>query len=594
MPDTTSLNTISSAGLGDRTSSLHDVVASKAVLTEAIRQVDIIHTSFVGVAAIVITLLAAVALPVFGYQPVKEMTAFIVIIAASFVGVGYLYYVNYHVHQHVSNQARLTEVLVNSLGQGFLSFDRQGRCGEVYSQACTDLLEGVPAGKNVQQVLHISEKDYADFHDWMDILFMPNHALGFDDAIRFMPAFFPHSQGRRISLVYRPIRTKNSALFQVVVIATDQTEEYAAQQRAKQQQDFAEMVCRIFKGRNQFRQTLNHLREFLEESDRAGIRRDEASSLLRSLHTLKAAVMHFHLVELGEVVHKLESDLRSESITSDELFQSCLREGRLHIADALTRVKNEVRDLVGQDYEWRENMHEVEESAIYEFVHVLQAKQTDPELIRQFLSTIAAIPVNECFRAFERSLYDLAEVMGKQLKPVRYTGNNPRVLTQPLQDFLFSLTHVSRNIIDHGIEPPITRMARGKDPAGQTSIHAELIKDERGAEWLHLIISDDGGGIDPSRIRVRLAADDPNGSWTEDDDQAVIQRVFGWGFSTREQANTISGQGVGLEAVQREVQLLGGKIRVESEIYKGTRFEIMLPYRFDLKKPSENGPMVMV
>ena len=289
-----------------------DVLASQAVLTEATRQVDIIHTSFAGVAAIVVMLLGAVALPIFGYPPVKQVWAFAIMIMASFAGIGGLYYMNYRVHQHVSQQARLTEVLVNSLGQGFLSFDKDGLCGEIYSQACIDLLETVPAGKNIHDVLRIPEAQRGDFKDWMDVLYMPNHALGFDDVIKFMPQFFIHSQGRRISLMYRPIRTRSGALFQVVVIATDQTEEYEAQERVKQQQNFAEMICRIFRERNQFRATLAHIREFLDAAEAPDIKRNEAAPLLRSLHTLKAAVKHFHLAVLGEIVHKLEMDLRSE------------------------------------------------------------------------------------------------------------------------------------------------------------------------------------------------------------------------------------------------------------------------------------------
>ncbi|MGE3624245.1 MAG: ATP-binding protein [Bdellovibrionales bacterium] len=573
--------------------SAQDALASQAVLTEATRQVDIIHTSLAGMTAIVIMLLVAVALPVLGMPPVKQAWAFAIMIMASFSGIGGLYYMNYRVHRHVSQQARLTEVLVNSLGQGFLSFDRDGMCGQVYSQACLDLLETMPAGKHIQQVLRIPETQNADFKDWMDILFMPNHALGFDDVIKFMPQFFPHSDQRRVSLMYRPIRLRGGALFQVVVIATDQTEEYEAQQRVKQQQDYAEMICRIFKERNQFRNTLTHLREFLDAADTQNVKRAEAAPLLRSLHTLKAAVKHFHLTDLGEIIHHLEIELRGEDVASDDVFQRRLKAGAQKIAEAFAAVKNEVRDLVGQDYEWRGNTHEVDESAIHEFVHEMEAHKVEPEVIHRFLATIAAVSATDCFRAFERELHDLAEIMGKQVKPMRFTGTNPRILTQPVQHFLFSLTHICRNIVDHGIEPPITRLARGKDPAGQVSIHAEVVTDDRRKEWLHFIISDDGGGIDPSRIRAKLASLDPEGPWMNEDDHTVIQRIFNWGISTRDSISDMSGHGVGMEAVEREVKLLGGTIQVQSELYKGTRFDIRIPYVLELEKPKKLGLTVV-
>lgn len=556
--------------------------AGQAALTEAVKHVDIVHTSLIGMAAIVFVLLGAVALPILGHPPVTQLAPFGVMVLASLLGIGYLYYVNYRVHQHVSRQASLTEVLVNSLGQGFLVFDGDGICGQVYSQACLDLLETMPAGKNVMDVLHIPEDQRGDFKEWMEIMFMPNHALGFDDVIKFMPSFYPHSKGSRISLMYRPIKAKDGGLTNVVMIATDQTEEFEARKRIEQQRDYADMICRIFKERNQFLATITHVRKFINETARP-VRREDSAPLLRSLHTLKAAVKHFHLDKLGEVIHNLEAELRGQ--VSDEEFQKRMQEGHKEVAENLTAVLDKVRDLIGQDYEASGSMHEVQESAMYEFAEEMESRRVDQSVIQSFLATIAAVPANDCFRLFERELHDLAEITGKQVKPIRYTGSNPRVLTKPIQEFLFSLTHICRNIVDHGIEPPVTRLARDKDPAGQVAIHTHLIPDEtQKIECLHIVISDDGNGIDPSRVRAKLASIDPQGSWRDQDDEAVIQNIFSWGFSTQDNVTDLSGRGVGLEAVEREVKLLGGSIKVSSELYKGTRFDIRVPYILDLRK----------
>ncbi|MDP9127670.1 MAG: Hpt domain-containing protein, partial [Pseudomonadota bacterium] len=502
--------------------------AGQAALTEAVKHVDIIHTSLAGMTAIVLMLLAAVALPIIGHPPVRQLWAFLIMVAAALAGIGGLYYMNYRIHKHVGEQASLTEVLVNSLGQGFLVFDRAGLCGNVYSQACFDLLETIPAGKNVMDILKIPDDQRADFKDWMDIMFMPNHALGFDDVVKFMPSFYPHTKGWRINLMYRAIRTKDGTLANVVMIATDQTEEFESRKRIEQQRDYADMICRIFKERNQFLATITHVRKFIDEASRP-VRREDASPLLRSLHTLKAAVKHFHLEALGETFHTLESDLRGENAANDQDFQARLRSGQGEVADGLKAILEKVHDLIGQDYEGRGSMHEVQESAMYAFAQELEDHNVDPSLIQSFLSTIAAVPANECFRLFERELHDLAEITGKQVKPVRFTGSNPRVLVKPIQEFLFSLTHICRNIIDHGIEPPVTRLARDKDPAGQIAVHINTERDDNMKdEWLHIVISDDGNGIDPARVRAKLAIADPLGDWRDEDDDAVIQRIFSW------------------------------------------------------------------
>ena len=557
---------------------------SDAVLTEAVRHVDIIHTSLAGMTAIVVTLLSAVALPVFGFAPVTHPFAFGIMFLAAFTGIGGLYVLNFRAHQHVADQARLTEVLVNSLGQGFLVFGRDGMCGKVYSQACLDLLETVPAGQNISDVLRVPPDQRSDFNDWLDVLYQPHHALGFDDVVRFLPQYFAHSKGRRVNLTYRPSRQRDGSLINVVMIATDQTEEYAAQLRAKERQDFAETICRIFKERNQFQMTLSHVRGFLETAAAPTVSLRDASEILRQLHTLKASVKHFNLLKFGDVIHAVEHDLRQPEIRpDDDSFRRALREGTRKISESLSASTADVSDLLGLDQDWRGNIREIGESDLYDFARTMQAQNVDPVLIKQFLATIAAVPIRECLQSFERSLRELAGVVDKQIKPVQYLGTNPRVLARPIQDFLFSLTHISRNIMDHGIEPPVARMAQGKDPAGQVTVLTEVLTEGSSKmEWLHIVIRDDGNGINPSRVRAKLAMLDPQGTWMFEDDRAVIQRIFSWGFSTSEQVTTLSGRGVGLEAVKQEVLKLGGTIRVESELYKGATFDIRIPHLLDI------------
>jgi len=275
----------------------------------------------------------------------------------------------------------------------------------------------------------------------------------------------------------------------------------------------------------------------------------------------------------------LESELRSESIDSDEKFMRAMEAGRRCIDKELTAVLNNIKELIGQDYERRGNMHEIEESALYSFALVMGVSGVGQDVIDHYMRYIVARPIIDCLRQFEREVLDLAEITGKQLKPVRYSGSNPPILTRRYQLLLFSLTHICRNIIDHGIEPPVTRMARGKDPAGLVSINADIINVEGcDNQWLSLTISDDGGGIDPERVRAKLSASSPDGRWREQDDHQVIQNIFMFGFSTRDSATDLSGRGVGMEAVDREVRALGGSIEVFSELHKGTRFEIMVPY----------------
>jgi two-component system chemotaxis sensor kinase CheA len=415
------------------------------------------------------------------------------------------------------------------------------------------------------------------------MLFIPNHALTFEDVVKFLPQTFQHSsKGRHIALMYRRVPDKNGHLNSIILIATDLTDETEAQLRARMQQNYVDMICRIFKERNQFMTTITHLRNFINES-KTLVKRDDASSVLRLLHTLKASAKHFSLDALSNVIHKMEADLRSASIQSDEEFQARLKKGGDEVNACIESVLEQVGDLIGQDFEGRGNLREIDEDTIYEFARLMRAQGVNPDIIRQYLVAIAAVPVQEAFHQFEREIKDLAVIMGKKVKPIRFTGSNPRVLLQPMEGFLLSIMHISRNIIDHGIEPVVTRLARGKDPAGLISVHTDLVDNlQTGRKMVQILISDDGNGIDPTLVRKKLASIDPNGSWKNDSDEVVIQRIMQWEVSTRAEISDISGRGVGMEAVEREVNLLGGTIKVYSELYKGTRFDIRIPYGLDV------------
>ncbi len=551
-------------------------------VTEASRRFGLLHTSLGGMTAIIMILLCAVALPVFGFSPVRHFGSVVVIAIATIGGIGYLYYLNYALYKLVSDHDRLNEVLVNSLGQGFLSFGVDGICDEVYSQACIDLLRTNPRGQNIIDVLRVPEEGRADFKGWFDIMFLPDHALGFPDVVNFLPKFFPHPDKRRITLDYRPVYRKGRVLERVVLIATDITEEYEAQTLAKKRQDYADMICRIFRERNQFLATITHIRTFLEQAAQP-VARDNATSLLRLLHTLKAAVKHFHLSNLAETVHGIESELRSDAITSDKEFNDILDAGRTCIEKELNAVLDTIRDLIGQDYERRGNMREIEESTLYNFALVMNVAGVNRDIVDHYLRFIVAVPINECLRQFDRELMDLAEISGKQIRPVRYSGSNPPVLLREYQAMIFSLTHVCRNIVDHGIEPAVTRLAHGKDPMGQVFVEANIVEDEQRKEWLSLVISDDGGGIDPALVREKLSILEPTGRWREQDDHTVIQSIFMFGMSTRQNVSEMSGRGVGMNVVKREIENLNGTIEVFSELYRGTKFEIRVPYMLSVE-----------
>ena len=133
------------------------------------------------------------------------------------------------------------------------------------------------------------------------------------------------------------------------------------------------------------------------------------------------------------------------------------------------------------------------------------------------------------------------------------------------------LTHIIRNSVDHGIESPADRLAAGKPEAGQITLRAAH---EGG--YIVIEVLDDGAGLDRERILAKAAA---SGLPVSDDmaDADVWQLLFAPGFSTAEAVTDLSGRGVGMDVVKRNIVSLGGQVTLSSRAGQGTRVEIRLP-----------------
>ena len=182
-------------------------------------------------------------------------------------------------------------------------------------------------------------------------------------------------------------------------------------------------------------------------------------------------------------------------------------------------------------------------------------------------------PVATLFEPFPRMARDLARDHGREVAVLVDDGGTEvdRAVLEQVKD---PLTHLLRNCIDHGIEPPEARVAAGKPRAGTVSMTAR----QRG-DTLVVEVADDGAGIDPAKVRAAavskglLAA----GAAAELSDREAIALVFRSGFSTSPVVTDLSGRGVGLDVVREQVERLHGSVEVSSTLHGGTTFTLSLP-----------------
>ena len=193
------------------------------------------------------------------------------------------------------------------------------------------------------------------------------------------------------------------------------------------------------------------------------------------------------------------------------------------------------------------------------------------EQIRDAALTLRMVPIGDTFQRFKRVVRDTAKELGKDIQ-LDISGAETELDRSMVEKLTDPLTHIVRNAMDHGIEPIAVRRERNKPEAGVISLSAY-----HDAGNIVIRIADDGGGLDLEKIRKKAIA---NGVIEEADTfttQELYQLIFHPGLSTAEQVTNLSGRGVGMDVVKRNIEALQGGIEIDSELGIGTRFTIRLP-----------------
>ncbi|MEX2443668.1 MAG: chemotaxis protein CheA [Alkalispirochaeta sp.] len=191
--------------------------------------------------------------------------------------------------------------------------------------------------------------------------------------------------------------------------------------------------------------------------------------------------------------------------------------------------------------------------------------------LRDHTMSIRMLPISTSFSRFRRLIRDLSQDLGKQVDLVTEGGETEldKTVIERLHD---PLVHIIRNSIDHGIEAPATRTAAGKDAMGTIALRAR----HAGAN-VEVRIEDDGGGLDRERIRARAVERGVISADAQMAEHELLDLVFAAGFSTAGTVTTVSGRGVGMDVVRKEVENIGGSVALESVAGAGTTVVISIP-----------------
>jgi two-component system chemotaxis sensor kinase CheA len=207
-------------------------------------------------------------------------------------------------------------------------------------------------------------------------------------------------------------------------------------------------------------------------------------------------------------------------------------------------------------------------SEVLQTQHELEALFLD---LQELVMQIRMVPVGPTFHRFARSVRDTARKNGK-LARMLIVGEDVEVDTTILEHIYDPLMHMIRNSVDHGLETPEVRRAAGKDPSGKI-----VLKAFHDAGSIVVEISDDGSGLDHDRILAQARKQGIIAEGSRLTESEIQNLIFRPGFSTANELTELSGRGVGLDVVRRNVNALSGVIHVASQKGQGAIFTIRLP-----------------
>ncbi|ENN3421229.1 chemotaxis protein CheA [Escherichia coli] len=190
--------------------------------------------------------------------------------------------------------------------------------------------------------------------------------------------------------------------------------------------------------------------------------------------------------------------------------------------------------------------------------------------LQESVMSIRMMPMEYVFSRYPRLVRDLAGKLGKQVE-LTLVGSSTELDKSLIERIIDPLTHLVRNSLDHGIELPEKRLAAGKNSVGNLILSAE----HQGGN-ICIEVTDDGAGLNRERILAKAASQGLTVSENMSDDE-VAMLIFAPGFSTAEQVTDVSGRGVGMDVVKRNIQEMGGHVEIQSKQGTGTTIRILLP-----------------
>lgn len=278
------------------------------------------------------------------------------------------------------------------------------------------------------------------------------------------------------------------------------------------------------------------------------------------------------LIEQGKVTPKeAERVLEKQSQKKIESFKSSISSTIRVDLKKLDHLINIVGEMVIVHSMFQQTLQSNGNGASEKFDHLFSQLQRIGKDIQESAMSLRMLPVGEVFQRFTRLVRELSVSKNKNIELI-ITGEDTELDKGVLEKIADPLVHLIRNSIDHGIETPEERLSKGKPANGTINLSAYQMGDS-----VYIDVEDDGRGLNKEKIIEKAISKGIINSVSGLTDDHIYNLIFMPGFSTAESVTDISGRGVGMDVVKKNIESLNGKVYIRTRQDIGTTISIKLP-----------------
>jgi two-component system chemotaxis sensor kinase CheA len=423
-----------------------------------------------------------------------------------------------------------------------------------------------PGNLDVAELLWERDEDRADFRSGMGLVF----------SGKAKPAVVFDLFAKEILVGDHWLRVNFRALpgAEILLALTDVSRERALKELKEAEENRRSVILKAVSRRQYFADFVREAERLFSRVDAlaaSGIEGADMESFARDLHSLKGNAAFFCFDKTAHAAHEFEYHVSDSLVLGSPID---LAGNGASLRAAYASELDYILDSLGEAWLNELETIQIPTASFLKLERYIKGKYPQDKPLIGYVASCRSLPLRDLFARYPEMVQGLAVKLGKKVKPVAIEGGGFPVLPEQYEGLLSSLVHLVRNMVDHGIEAPRDRELAGKSPEGTITI--ELAKDRGG---LRVVMADDGRGIDLGAVerRARESGLLPTGAAATKDE--LLELLFASGFSTSDEITEISGRGVGMGAVREAVKAVGGNIRVETEMGKGSKFEIVIPFR---------------